>query len=42
MSIAVESLFTNALGLQAPWVVSNVDLNTVKRRMDFEVKCDTK
>jgi len=41
MSIAVESLFTTALGLQAPWVVSNNDLNTVKRRIDFEVKCDT-
>lgn len=40
MSIAVESLFTTALGLQAPWVMSNVDLNTVKRRIDFEVKCD--
>ncbi len=40
MSIAVEALFTTALGLQAPWVVSNVDLNTVKRRIDFEVKCD--
>jgi len=42
MSIAVEALFTTALGLQAPWVVSNVDLNTVKRRIDFEVTCDAK
>lgn len=40
MSIAVEALFTTALGLQAPWVVSNVELNTDKRRIDFEVKCD--
>ena len=42
MSIAVEALFTTALGLQAPWVVSNVELNTVKRRIDFEVKCDAR
>lgn len=28
MSIAIGALFTTALGLQAPWVVSNVDLNT--------------
>jgi transposase len=42
MSIAVEALFTTALGLQAPWVVSNVDLNTVKRRIDFEVTCDAR
>lgn len=41
MIIAVATLFTTALDLQAPWVVSNVDLNTVKRRIDFEVKCDT-
>lgn len=42
MSIAVEALFTTALGLQAPWIVSNVDLNTVKRRIDFKVSCDAK
>lgn len=42
MSIAVESLFTTALGLQAPWVVSKVDLDTAKRRIDFEVSCDAK
>ena len=42
MSIAVETLFTTALGLQAPWVVSKVDLDTAKRRIDFEVTCDAK
>ncbi len=42
MSIAVEALFTTALGLQAPWVVSKVELDTAKRRIDFEVSCDSK
>jgi transposase len=42
MSIDVESLFTAALGLRAPWVVTKVDLNTAKRRIDFEVSCDAK
>lgn len=40
MNIAVEALFTTALGLQAPWVVAKVDLDTAKRRIDFEVSCD--
>lgn len=39
MSIAVESLFAAALGLQAPWEVKQVELNTAKRRIDFEVGC---
>jgi transposase len=42
MSLAVESLFTAALGLQAPWEVREVELNTAKRRIDFEVACDAK
>lgn len=42
MSIAVEALFTSALGLQAPWSVSKVELDTAKRRIDFEVACDAK
>ena len=37
MSIQVESLFTAALGLQAPWQVAKVNLDTAKRRIDFEV-----
>ncbi len=37
MSVGVETLFTAALGLQAPWSVSEVDLNTAKRRIDFKV-----
>jgi transposase len=39
MNGGVESLFTAALGLQGPWLVSEVDLNTVKRRIDFTVSC---
>jgi len=42
MSIGVESLFTQALGLQAPWVVKNVELNTAKKRIDFQVVSDAK
>jgi len=37
MSLQVESLFTAALGLQAPWKVAKDDLDTAKRRIDFEV-----
>jgi len=39
MSLPVETLFTAALGLQAPWSVEKVELNTAKRRIDFEVAC---
>lgn len=42
MNLPVETLFTAALGLQAPWVVREVELNTAKRRIDFEVTCDAK
>jgi len=42
MNLPVETLFTAALGLQAPWEVKQVDLDTSKRRIDFEVTCDTK
>lgn len=42
MTLPVETLFTAALGLQTPWVVREVELNTVKRRIDFEVTCDAK
>jgi transposase len=42
VSVAVETLFTSALGLQAPWMVSRVELDTTKRRIDFEVSCDAK
>jgi transposase len=37
VGVQIESLFTAALGLQAPWVVEKVDLNTAKHRIDFEV-----
>lgn len=39
MSVGVEALFTSALGLQPPWVVEDVKLDTAKRRIDFEVAC---
>jgi transposase len=39
MSVGVEALFTSALGLQLPWVVQDVALDTAKRRIDFEIAC---
>ena len=42
LSVQVESLFTAALGLQAPWQVVKVDLDTAKRRIDFEVDSTAK
>jgi len=42
MSIEVETLFTAALGLQAPWAVAKVELNTAKRRIDFDISCQAK
>ena len=38
-SVEVEALFTSALGLQAPWVVRDVRLDTAKHRIDFDVEC---
>jgi len=34
LSIQIEALFTSALGLQAPWAVANVKLETAKYRID--------
>ena len=42
MSIGVEALFTSALGLKFPWEVVKVELDTAKRRIDFEVACNAK
>ena len=42
MNFSIETLFTTALGLQAPWVVQDVELNTTKHRIDFQVVCDAK
>ena len=39
MGLEVEALFTSALGLQPPWVVEDVKLDTAKRRIDFEIGC---
>lgn len=38
MNTQIEALFTTALGLQPPWYVAKVELNTAKRRIDFEVE----
>ncbi|MCP8464630.1 ISL3 family transposase [Pseudomonas sp. ZM23] len=37
MNNQIETLFTTALGLQSPWEVVSVELNTGKRRIDFQV-----
>jgi len=42
MSVGVEALFTAALDLKSPWMVAKVELDTDKRRIDFEVSCDAK
>jgi transposase len=39
VSVGIEALFTSALGLQLPWAVGDVKLDTAKRRIDFEVLC---
>jgi transposase len=35
----MESLFTSALGLKPPFSVADVKLDTVARRIDFEIAC---
>jgi transposase len=42
VSIEIETLFTAALGLQAPWAVTKVELNTAKRRIDFDISYQAK
>ncbi len=42
MGVDVEVLFTSALGLVAPWEVDKVELDTARRRIDFEVRCSAK
>ncbi len=42
MGIEIESLFTSALGLSAPWRVEKVNLDTTRRRIDFDLTCDAK
>jgi transposase len=42
MGIEIESLFTSALGLSAPWRVEKVNLDTACRRIDFDLTCDAK
>jgi transposase len=42
MGVSMEALFTSALGLVEPWGVAKVDLDTNRRRIDFEVRCSVK
>lgn len=42
MSVGIEAMFTAALGLQAPWEVERVELNTIKHRIDFDLVCKAK
>jgi transposase len=39
MSVGIEALFTSALGLQEPWSVQDVKLDTSRRRIDFDLIC---
>jgi transposase len=41
MSVGIEALFTSALGLQAPWSVQDVALDTSRRRIDFTLVCNS-
>jgi transposase len=41
MSVGIEALFTSALGLQEPWSVKDVKLDTSRRRIDFDLTCST-
>ena len=41
MSVGIEGLFTSALGLVPPWEVDKVELDTARRRIDFEVRCQS-
>jgi len=39
MGVDIEALFTSALGLQEPWSVEKVELDTARGRIDFELTC---
>ena len=39
MVVGIEALFTSALGLQAPWSVKAVELDTARRAIDFKLSC---
>lgn len=42
MGVEIEALFTNALGLQAPWSVEEVKLDTTLKRIDFNLTCNAR
>lgn len=42
MGMEMEMLFTSALGLQVPWSVEKVELDTGRRRIDFHLTCGAK
>lgn len=39
MNVGIEALATSALGLQALWAVWDVQLDTAKHRINFDVEC---
>ena len=42
MAVGIEALFTSALGLQTPWSVKAVNLDTARRRIDFNLICNAR
>ena len=40
MGVEIQALLTNALGLQAPWSVKEVKLDTTLKRIDFNLTCN--
>ena len=40
MSVGIEALFTSALGLQAPWSVQDVALDTSRREPVRNFVCE--
>ena len=42
MAVGIEALFTSALGLQTPWSVKDVKLDTSRRRIDFNLICNAR
>ena len=42
MGVEIEALFTNALGLQEPWSVKEVKLDTTLKRIDFNLTCNAR
>lgn len=37
IGVEVEALFISVLGLQPPWDIENVELDTARGRIDFQI-----